>query len=426
MNKSRILAPARILLPGEGTDLSRWAVLACDQFTSQPEYWQQARAFVGGAPSCLDLILPEVYLDRPDVPQRIAAIHQAMRIALEGVLTRAVDGFVYLRRTTDSGVREGLVAAVDLEQYSYAPGERPLIRPTERTVTERIPPRLEVRRGAPLECPHILMLADDPENTLLGPLAAAADRTAPLYDTPLMLGGGRVAGWAVTDPALVAGVLRAADALAARPGPNGLPPIALAVGDGNHSLATAKAWWEEVKATLSPAEAEGHPARYCLVEIENIHAPAIQFEPIHRAVFGTTADALREGMSRFFAAQGAVFCCGAAAKEGAPAQRFTLLSKEGRLPCSVTGSPSPLCVGSIEAFLADWLPGCPGARVDYIHGEASLAALTAQGAVGLLLPPFEKADLLRGVHLGGVLPKKTFSMGHAEEKRYYLECRAIR
>ncbi len=426
MKKNRILAPARILLPREGVDLSRWAVLACDQFTSQPDYWQRVRDYVGDAPSCLDLILPEVYLNEPDVDRRIDAIHRAMAAAQADILTRAVDGFLFLRRTTASGVREGLVAAVDLEQYSYAPGERPRIRPTERTVTERIPPRLAVRRGAPLECPHILMLADDPGNTLLGPLSAAADRSAPLYDTPLMFGGGRIAGWAVTDPALIEGAIAAVEAFARRPGPDGQPPIALAVGDGNHSLATAKAWWEEVKKGLSPAETAAHPARYCLVEIENIHDPAIRFEPIHRAVFGANADALPEEMTRFFAAQGAALRTGPqAADAGAAAQRFTLLAGGRRLDCALTGSPAPLCVGSIEAFLADWLSSHPGARVDYIHGEDSLAALAAAGAVGLLLPPFEKADLFRGVYLGGVLPKKTFSMGHAEEKRYYLECRAI-
>ena len=200
MKTNRIIAPAKILLPGEKIDLSRWAVLACDQFTSQPDYWEQVSKLVAGAPSCLDLILPEVWLDQPDVDQRIAAIHRAMEKALDHTLTRVVEGMIYLRRTTASGTREGLVAVVDLEQYSYAPAAEPLIRPTERTVTERIPPRLAVRRGAPLETPHILMLVDDPKNTLLGPLAAAATQHSPLYDTPLMLGGGSITGWAVTDP----------------------------------------------------------------------------------------------------------------------------------------------------------------------------------------------------------------------------------
>ena len=417
----RLIEPARILLPDERVDLSRWAVLACDQFTSQPDYWQRVEEIVGTAPSCLDLILPEVWLDQPDVGVRIDSIHRAMDAARREVLTRSVEGFLYLRRTTASGVREGLVAAVDLEQYSYAPGAAPLIRPTERTVTERIPPRLAVRRGASLECPHILMLADDPENTLLGPLAAAVAEQPPLYDTPLMLGGGSIAGWAITDPVLIEGAIRAVEGFAARTGPNGASPIALAVGDGNHSLATAKAWWEEIKQGLSPAEAATHPARYCLVEIENIHDPAIRFEPIHRALFGTDADTLLDAMTRFFAAQGMVLHRGGAA-EG---QQFTLLTGESARPYTFSGSRWPLCVGSIEAFLADWLPSQPEVRVDYIHGEDALRELAAQGAVGLLLPPFQKSDLFLGVYLGGVLPKKTFSMGHAEEKRYYLECRAI-
>ena len=423
MKTNHIIAPAKILLPGEKVDLSRWAVLACDQFTSQPDYWEQVSKLVAGAPSCLDLILPEVWLDQPDVDQRIAAIHRAMEKALDHTLTRVVEGMIYLRRTTASGTREGLVAVVDLEQYSYDPAAEPLIRPTERTVTERIPPRLAVRRGAPLETPHILMLVDDPKNTLLGPLAAAATQHSPLYDTPLMLGGGSITGWAVTDPTLIAGAVQAVEAFAAHPGPDGRPPIALAVGDGNHSLATAKAWWEEIKTSLTPAEAACHPARYCLVEIENIHDPAIQFEPIHRAIFGADPAALRVEMEQFFAAQRAQLTFGCAASG---TQHFSLLDQNGETICALEGARWPLCVGSIEAFLAEWQPAHPGARVDYIHGEAALRDLAAQGAVCLLLPPFEKSDLFRGVYLGGVLPKKTFSMGHAEEKRYYLECRSIR
>ncbi|MBC5582515.1 DUF1015 domain-containing protein [Anaerofilum sp. BX8] len=423
MKKHRIVEPAEILLPRADTDLEKWACLACDQFTSQPEYWQQAEALAGDSPSCLDLVLPEVYLDQPGVEARIENIHRAMRDALAHTLTRRVQGFVYVRRTTGSGVREGLVAAVDLEQYSYTKGAQPLIRPTENTVESRIPPRLAVRRGAALETPHILMLVDDPQNTLLGPLAAAREKLPLLYDTPLMLGGGRIEGRAVTDPVLVESVVAAAEAFAVRPGPGGRSPIAIAVGDGNHSLATAKAWWEEVKAGLSPAQAEGHPARYCLVELENIHDPAILVEPIHRVVFGVPEDAFTDAMQRFFAARGAALTRPGSA--GDACQRFTLVTADGDRHYAVQNPAWPLCVGSLEAFLSDYLPAHPAARVDYIHGEAAVRGLAGRGALGLLLPPFEKEDLFRGVYLGGVLPKKTFSMGHAEEKRYYLECRRI-
>lgn len=432
MNPLPLFSPAPILLPGPEVDLARWSVLACDQFTSRPDYWQQARALVGSAPSSLDLILPEAYLDEPDLPQRVARAHRAMEQALAQVLTRRLDGFVYLVRQTPAGPRRGLVGMVDLEQYSYQPGSLPLIRPTEHTVESRIPPRLALRRGAALESPHILMLADDPQDTLLGPIEAACAGADPLYDFELMLGGGRVTGWAVTRPALVAGAAAAAAALGRRPGPGPSSPIALAVGDGNHSLATAKAFWEECKATLPPDKARTHPARFCLVEVENLHDPALCIEPIHRAVFGLSAEELLCRMRQFFAAAGCPLQPAAAggpppAAEGPSApQQFTLLCGSKAAAYTLPRPAWPLCVGSIEAFLAQLAAGCPGVRVDYIHGREELARLAAAGAVGLLLPPLQKQTLLRGVYAGGVLPKKAFSMGRAQDKRYYLECRSLR
>lgn len=412
-----IIAPAEILLPGETINMTKWPALACDQFTSQPEYWQAAERLIGDAPSALRLVLPEVYLEEPGVENRIETIHAEMETALRSVLTRAIHGFVYTERHTESGIRPGLVCALDLEAYSYAPGAEPLIRPTEGTVTSRIPPRLAVRRGAALELPHILMLVDDPEDTVLGPIAAAKAALPKLYDTELMLGGGSVAGWAVEDAALVEGVVAAIDRFAATPGPGGRAAIAIAAGDGNHSLATAKAYWEELKATLSPEEAAGHPARYALAELENIHSPAILIEPIHRVVFGIEKAAFTAALKEYFGES--------LGSEGT--QTFTLIGRtpDEDLRLALRDPQEPLCAGSMEAFLASFLPRHPECRVDYIHGEAAVRALCAEGASGILLPPFEKADLFKGVYLGGVLPRKTFSMGHAEEKRYYLECRRI-
>lgn len=412
-----IIAPAEILLPGENIDMKKWPALACDQFTSQPEYWQAAERFVGSEPSALRLVLPEVYLEEPGVEKRIETIHAEMDQALGSVLSRAVHGFVYTERYTESGVRPGLVCALDLDAYSYEPGAEPLIRPTEGTVTSRIPPRLAVRRGAALELPHILMLLDDPTDTVLGPIVAAKEHLPKLYDTELMLGGGNVAGWAVEDRTLVDGVIAAIDRFAATPGPGGRAPIAIAAGDGNHSLATAKAYWEELKATLSPEEAANHPARYALAELENIHSPAILIEPIHRVVFGIEKAAFTAALKEYFGET--------LGSEGE--QHFTVI---GRGPTedeqfALREPKEPLCAGSIEAFLGAFLPSHPECRVDYIHGEEAVRALCAEGAAGILLPPFEKDDLFKGVYLGGVLPRKTFSMGHAEEKRYYLECRRI-
>lgn len=417
---------ADILLPDESINLEKWAALACDQFTSRPEYWQQAEEMCRDVPGALHITLPEAYLGAPDEAARIEAIHRTMNEYLDRVLTRAVHGFVYVERTTESGVRQGLVGAVDLEAYDYRPGAQPPVRPSENTVAERIPPRLAVRRGAALETPHILMLIDDAQRTVVEPLGARKNRLRKLYDTPLMLGGGRVAGWAVTDPADIAAVENALEALGTQaafdpkyPEAAGRAPLAMAVGDGNHSLATAKAAWEEVKAGLTEAEKETHPARWCLVELENIHCPAIRVEPIHRAVFGTSFGVFADAFRAWLQAHG-----GASENDGAP-QTFGLTDGEKTLTLGAANPPRPLAVGTLEAFLADFGRENPGARVDYIHGRDEVRRLAQQGAVGVLLPDFQKSDLFRGVVLGGVLPKKTFSMGHAQEKRYYLECRKI-
>ena len=347
---------ADILLPAPQTDMGLWPALACDQFTSQPEYWQKAEALTQNAPSTLHITLPEAYLESPDVDGRIAAIHTAMADYRARVLTRGVHGFVYVERATQSGVRQGLVGAVDLEAYSYEKGSAPLVRPSENTIVERIP--------------------------------AAFDQKYP-------------------------------DAA-------GRPPLAVAVGDGNHSLATAKAHWEEIKAALPPAARQSHPARWCLVELVNVHSPALGIEPIHRAVFGVSMTELAGAFLSFAARHGA-HACGMAGAQ----QTFCFVDETcagpgtaERVEC-LKNAPWPLAVGTLDAFLTEFLAQRPGAKVDYIHGADNVRALARAGAVGVILPDFAKSDLFRGVVLGGVLPKKTFSMGHAEEKRYYLECRQI-
>ena len=423
----RPFTAADILLPGPQADLSAWAVLACDQFTSTPAYWQQVQAARKGKPSALDIILPECYLEKPDTPARIKAIHANMKEMAQKVLGRCVHGFVYVERTTQSGVRRGLVGAVDLEAYSYRAGAAPLVRPSEATVAARIPPRLAVRRGAVLESPHIMMLMDDAPLDILGSLAAEKAQLVKLYDTPLMLGGGRVAGWAVTEPEALEALEKAVENLAQPeefrkkyPGA-ATAPFALAVGDGNHSLATAKAYWEELKHTLSQEEQQTHPARFCLAEVCSISSPALQVEPIHRAVFGIEPGEFFRAFEAFLREQGAL-----APQSGA--QPFCVLGKGGKPVGTLCANSAvhPLAVGTLEAFLGVLCAQRAGVRVDYIHGEVTLRALSArEGAVGVLLPTFEKRDLLRGVAEGGVLPKKTFSMGSAEEKRYYLECRRI-
>lgn len=425
-----VFRAADILLPAPDTDFETWCALACDQFTSQPAYWQQAEQHVGSAPSTLHLTLPEVYLEQPDVALRIARIHAEMKRCAQTVLTQSLHGFVYVERTTASGVRAGLVGAVDLEAYSYEPNAAPLVRPSENTVVQRIPPRLAVRRGATLETPHIMMLVNDPCHTLLKPLSARKETLRALYNTPLMLDGGHVQGWAITDPADIAtieawvaqtGTQAAFDA--AYPEAAGRAPLALAVGDGNHSLATAKAYWEELKPTLSAEQIAKHPARFALAELVNIHSPAIVIEPIHRAVFATDFSALTDAFCAFLTSQGATLC----GSTHPDTQQFTWLAPSGEtLLVCVTDAPHPLAVGTLELFLTQYTASHAKIRVDYIHGADALREICAeQGAVGVVLPEFDKSDVFRGVVLGGVLPKKTFSMGESTEKRYYLECRKI-
>ena len=406
--------PADILLPGAETPLDPWACIAVDQFTSQPEYWQKAEELAKGKPSTLHIVLPEAYLGTPQEESRLAAIRAAMQDYRDNLLTRCVHGYVYVERTQmDGTIRQGLVGAVDLEQYSFKKGSKPAIRPSESTVVARIPPRLKIRRGAQLETPHVMMLADD-ELPLL-------------YDGALMLNGGHLAGWAVEDPALVEQINTAlanlgdAAAFAARwPAAAGQPPMTLAVGDGNHSLATAKAYWEELKPTLPPEQQQTHPARWCLAEVCNVHSPAIEIEPIHRVLFNVDCATVLLSLITWSDSNMAGCCFG-----GSKKQPFTLAGPHMANVLSFEDPTEPLTVGTIDDFISDYIERHPEAKVDYVHDEPAVRALCKQGAVAFLMPPFAKSDLFRGVVMGGVLPRKTFSMGHAEEKRYYIECRKI-
>ena len=396
---------ADILLPAAGVPLDPWACIAVDQFTSQPEYWQRAEHLADGKPSTLHIVLPEAYLGTPQEAERLESIRRTMEEYRKSVLTRKVHGYVYVERTQmDGTVRQGLVGAVDLDAYDYAKGSKPAIRPSESTVVERIPPRLKVRRGATLETPHVMMLADDADCTLIEPIGLMKNQLPPLYDGELMLGGGHLRGWAVEDPTLIAGIDAALAALAdpaafARrwPAAKGQQPMVLAVGDGNHSLATAKAYWEELKPTLSEEQRRTHPARWCLAEVCNVHSPAIEIEPIHRVVFGVGAKELYAALDAWDQQQGS--------STTMSDQRLRLADANGESAVALANPPAPLTVGSVEAFLADFLPAHPGVTVDYIHGESTALALAsdpAKPATAILLPDFAKADLFKGVVLGGV------------------------
>ena len=429
MNTKSCFAPAHILLPSEQIPLEKWGCIACDQFTSDRDYWQKAEAAAAGSPSTLNMILPEVYLEDGDADARIEKIHATMDDYARNVLTRAVDGFVYVERTEQSGkVRQGLVGMVDLEAYSYRRGEKCTVRPSESTVESRIPPRMKVRTGAALETPHIMMLADDPGCTLIEPIGAKKDALRKVYEGELMLGGGHIAGWAVEDPALLAQIDAALQGLgrqevfdARYPQARGAAPLTLAVGDGNHSLASAKAYWEELKQTLPPEQQANHPARWCLAEVCNVHSPAIEIEPIHRVLFNVDCGAVLLALIAWSDSHNAGICFGDARQ-----QSFTLAGPHVANVLSFEHPVAPLTVGTIDAFIEYFMARHIEARVDYVHDEPAVRALCKQGGVAFLLPPFDKSDLFKGVVMGGVLPRKTFSMGHAEEKRYYIECRKIK
>lgn len=404
--------PADILLP-QGIDMEKWAVIACDQFSSEPEYWQRVRAFVGEAPSALHLIFPEAEL-RQEPEKRIASIRACMdAYEREGLLRRLENSFVYVeRRLSDGTLRRGLVGMLDLERYDYAAETDAAVRATERTVVERIPPRMKIREHARLELPHVLLLCDDEQDAILGPLAD--ERTELLYDVELMEGGGHVRGWRISGAAAQAVSARIAayeSGTAARYAALSDAPMLYAVGDGNHSLATAKACYEALRAALGPEAAARHPARYALVELENLHDGAQRFEPIHRVVTRTDVPALLRAAQRELGAEAGLelrWC--SAGTEGT----LCLHPAHGELP-----------VGVLQRFLDRWLAEHPG-EIDYIHGEDSLRRLSQEpDSIGFLLPEVEKNAFFRGIMAGGVLPRKTFSMGRARDKRYYMEARRI-
>ena len=413
----RPFRPAEILLPAEGISPETWACVACDQYTSQPEYWEKAEALVGDRPSTLRLMLPECFLKESGA--RVPRIHSAMAEYLKkGLLVPKVrGGFVLCERALSTGVRTGLVGAVDLEAYDYSPDSLTLIRPTEQTIAARLPARLTIRRGAPVELSHILILIDDPERTVLEPLRAKKDSLEKLYDFELMLGGGRLTGYAVQDPSDTGAVESALDRLREKLGDH---PLLLAVGDGNHSLATAKAYWTEIRETLSPEERENHPARFALCEIENIHDPALLFEPIHRLIAGVSREELYGCWKRYCEARGMTLA------EDGGGHSFVMISGREETPVVIRNPEGAIPCETIQLFLDAFLRDHPEASIDYIHGASALRGLARkENSVGFILPEIDKNTFFSDVRTLGVLPRKTFSMGEADQKRFYMEARKI-
>ncbi len=410
-----VFCRADILLP-KNADMHRWAVIACDQFTSDAAYWARVRETAGEEPSTVRMILPEAELGSEGEAAAVAAINETMLSYLHAdVFAVYPQSYIYVERILQNGaVRPGLIGAVDLECYDYNPGSVSPIRATEKTVLERIPPRRRVRKDAALEFPHVLMLCDDDKKMLIEPVTAVKDTLPKLYDFDLMEDGGHITGWLVTGKPADDFDARFTAFTAAVPGKyadlNGAG-VVLAVGDGNHSLATAKSCYEALKASDPKADWSRHPARYALVELENIHDASQIFEPIHRVLFGVDCGQLLDDLS---------------ALQGTDGFRVEYVMQGKRGELTLDRSRGELAVAVLQSFLDGWLAE-NGGEIDYIHGEAEVEALASQeNAIGFQLPAMEKHELFRGVIAGGVLPRKTFSMGHAREKRYYLEGRKIK
>jgi len=426
-----------VYLPKPGTDLGKWAVIACDQFTSEPEYWQEVEQLVGNAPSTLNLTFPEVHLEKPGEEERIQSIQAAMRKYMDDGILQPREGLIYVERTVAGKTRKGVIVCLDLERYDYNKGSSSLIRATEGTIVDRLPPRIKIRQGAAMELPHILVLIDDPQGTVIEPLGAAKNTLEKLYDFDLMFDSGHLTGYAVSakfEDQVVEALrgLAKPETFAAKYGIGaGQPVLLFAMGDGNHSLATAKAIWEKVKGQVGM----DHPSRYALVEIENVHDDGLEFEPIHRVLFGLKKDLLvelkktfGENFSYTEVPNGAEMTRRVdAALAGGGKQAIGLVGGGKSFGViEITHASSNLAVGTIQAFLDAFLKDGGAEKIDYVHGADVVERLALQaGNAGIYLAGMHKSELFKTVILDGALPRKTFSMGEAREKRFYMEARKI-
>ena len=414
-----IFQSADILIPNKKINMEKWSVITCDQHTAEPEYWEQVYAKAGEEPSALNLILPEIYLEEDDVPERIEKIHANMeKYISEGIFDEYKDSMIYAERIQSDGIcRAGIIGKIDLEEYDYSAGSTSMGRATEATVIERIPPRIKVRNGASLELPHIMILIDDPDKTVIEPLAEAS--LEKVYDTELMMGGGSIKGYVIdkeTQKKVEAALCALSDPqkFSAKYGVTDKAVMAYAMGDGNHSLATAKAYYEQLKRENPDKDMSGHPARYALAEIVNLHSDALRFEAIHRLVYDVDCEKLIAEMESYLGIT-----------ENECQQYFTCVCG-GKEEKFYIGKPvSGLSVGSVQNFLDKYVKE-NGGKMDYIHGTDTVKALAERhGGIAFIFPDMHKSELFPAIISGGVLPRKTFSIGTAEDKRFYIEARKI-
>ena len=411
-----------ILIPKKNIDMHKWSVVACDQYTSEPEYWNEVNNIVGNSPSTLNLTLPEIYLEDSNVEERIKNINLNMEKMLnENIFDEYSDSMIYVERTQDDGkVREGLMGIVDLEAYSYEKGSQTLIRATEKTVIERIPPRMKVRENALLELPHIMILIDDDKKDIIESLKNKVSNSDVVYDFDLMQRGGHIKGY-LLNKEIINEINSKLETLADKDNfekkydvkDKGV--LLFAMGDGNHSLATAKACYEKLKTTMSEEEYLKHPARYALVELVNLHSSALEFEAIHRVIFDTDVNDLIDNMYKYYNIN-----------EEGRGQKFELVTKDFDKTLYIENPKSNIVVGSIQMFLDEYLSNHKG-KIDYIHGEEVTKEFgSKENNVGIIFDAMKKEELFKTVILDGALPRKTFSMGHSYDKRFYLEARKIK
>lgn len=408
---------ADILIPKKNVDMNKWSVIACDQYTSEPEYWNETEKTVGDAPSTLRITLPEIYLEDNNVSERIENIHRNMEKYLEeNIFDEYKNALVYVERTQNNGIiRQGIVGKIDLEEYSYEKGSTSQVRATEATVIERIPPRVKIRKNASLELPHIMILIDDEKKNIIEPLSALSENMQKLYDFELMQNGGKIKGYLIPED-VQKNIFAELDELGEyNHGLKDVPELLYAMGDGNHSLATAKEYYESLKRENPDKDFSNHPARYALVEIVNLHSPALQFEAIHRILTDTDTEKLIADMNEFLEIT-----------EKPSEQSFSYIIGKTEKKVYIGKTCSNLTVGSLQSFLDKWLKE-NGGKIDYIHGADTLRTLVEnKGGIGFILPDMNKNQLFPTVIKDGALPRKTFSMGHAEDKRFYIECRKIK
>lgn len=422
-------------IPKPSIDYSKWAVIACDQFTSEPAYWQQVRQYIGNAPSTYHLILPEAYLGTELESEHLINTSVKMREYYEKDYLIPKQGMVYVERTFGNKIRKGLILALDLEQYDFQPDSTSIIRTSEKTIIERLPPRIEIRKNALFEIPHILVLIDDRPQCIIENLAVEKERFEKIYDFDLMLGSGHVKGYLIknelTEQRIISGLksLINKDFFSKKYNlPFESQPILFAIGDGNHSLATAKSIWEEMKNNVS----ENHPARYALVEVENIHDQGLFFEPIHRILFGIKRN-IEELIHEYFhvisqsVTKDHLGLINEVKNSRSSNHVFGCIHKGKNFVFEILNFDSKLCVSCLQTFLDTLVENGQAESIDYIHGEDVIYKLIKNTSnIGFILPPLQKEDFFSTIITEGVLPKKTFSMGNAKQKRFYFECRKIK